>query len=269
LSSRGLSPGHRSEDYEIDLAAVVDKLALERFIIFASGGFGHTAVRYTVDHPDRMTALILNTTPIAVARYTQSMGALAAENWEYFLRLNLPPRLNTAEANEWLNRWLNPATYEDWKTMYPVSLTSNIEEQLPRLQAPTLVLHSKGFPIFGATESIKLAASIRNARLVMIDGNVMGADASEGLAAIDSFIADLSAEAKPRDGRGQSGLDGRLSMRENQVLKLIAEGKSNKEIASELTLSVRTVERHVGSIYAKIGVRGRVAAAAYARAKAG
>jgi DNA-binding CsgD family transcriptional regulator len=198
------------------------------------------------------------------------MSDLAAENWEYFLRLNLPPALDAGEANEWLERWLNPATRSDWKTMAPTSYASDVGADLASLHTPTLVLHSKGFPIFGATESTKLAASIHNARLVMIEGNTMAADASEGLAAIDSFIGELAPEAPPRrDGKGQPGLDGRLSMRENQVLKLIAEGKSNKEIAAELFLSVRTVERHVGSIYAKTGIHGRVAAAAYARARNG
>ncbi len=57
----------------------------------------------------------------------------------------------------------------------------------------------------------------------------------------------------------------RLTEREVEVLGLIAAGKSNREIASELVLSVRTVERHVTSIYAKTGVRRRVEATAYAQ----
>jgi DNA-binding NarL/FixJ family response regulator len=51
------------------------------------------------------------------------------------------------------------------------------------------------------------------------------------------------------------------------VLRLIAAGKTNREIAADLVLSVRTVELHISSIYAKIGVGGpaaRVAASGYA-----
>ena len=58
-----------------------------------------------------------------------------------------------------------------------------------------------------------------------------------------------------------------LTPREIEALRLIAAGKSNQEIAKELTLSVRTVERHISNIYAKIGVYGntaRAAATAYA-----
>jgi len=53
-----------------------------------------------------------------------------------------------------------------------------------------------------------------------------------------------------------------LTRRERDVLRLLAQGRSNDGIAAELVLSVRTVESHVASIYAKIGVSGRSARAA-------
>ncbi|MFN8633005.1 MAG: tetratricopeptide repeat protein [Chloroflexota bacterium] len=55
-----------------------------------------------------------------------------------------------------------------------------------------------------------------------------------------------------------------LTPRELEVLALIAAGRSNSEIAAELTLSVRTVERHINSIYGKLQVRGRAEATAFA-----
>jgi DNA-binding NarL/FixJ family response regulator len=48
------------------------------------------------------------------------------------------------------------------------------------------------------------------------------------------------------------------------VLRRLAGGKTNNEIAEELHVSVRTVERHVANIYAKVGARGRANATAYA-----
>jgi DNA-binding CsgD family transcriptional regulator len=53
-----------------------------------------------------------------------------------------------------------------------------------------------------------------------------------------------------------------LTRRERDVLRLLAQGRSNDDIAKELVLSVRTVESHVASVYAKIGVSGRTARAA-------
>ena len=62
--------------------------------------------------------------------------------------------------------------------------------------------------------------------------------------------------AHPRDG---------LSGREVEVLRLVAAGQTNAEIAAALVLSVKTVERHLANAYAKIGARSRVEAATYAR----
>jgi DNA-binding CsgD family transcriptional regulator len=54
-----------------------------------------------------------------------------------------------------------------------------------------------------------------------------------------------------------------LSGREIEVLRLIAAGKTNHAIATELFLSERTVHRHVTNIFDKLGVRSRTAAASY------
>jgi non-specific serine/threonine protein kinase len=56
----------------------------------------------------------------------------------------------------------------------------------------------------------------------------------------------------------------RLTSRELEVLRLLATGMSDKEIAAELSISYRTVTNHVGSVLAKLGVESRVAAATYA-----
>jgi DNA-binding NarL/FixJ family response regulator len=55
-----------------------------------------------------------------------------------------------------------------------------------------------------------------------------------------------------------------LSHREREVLALVADGLSTEEIAARLYLSVRTVERHLSNIYAKLRVSGKAARAAAA-----
>ena len=55
-----------------------------------------------------------------------------------------------------------------------------------------------------------------------------------------------------------------LSPREVEVLRLIADGRTSRDVAEELVLSIRTVERHITNIYRKINARGRAEATAYA-----
>jgi two-component system, NarL family, response regulator LiaR len=55
-----------------------------------------------------------------------------------------------------------------------------------------------------------------------------------------------------------------LTERENEVLKLLARGRANKQIASELYVSEKTVKAHVSSILMKLGVRSRTQAALHA-----
>ena len=65
--------------------------------------------------------------------------------------------------------------------------------------------------------------------------------------------------------RARTGLPlDRLSDREWQVLRLIGEGFSDKEIADALKMSVRTAENHASKVYTKLGVRGRARLIRYA-----
>jgi DNA-binding NarL/FixJ family response regulator len=64
------------------------------------------------------------------------------------------------------------------------------------------------------------------------------------------------------DERGD--LPGGLTGREAEVLRLIAAGKSNRQIAAELVISEHTVARHVQNIFTKLNVSSRSAATAFA-----
>jgi DNA-binding CsgD family transcriptional regulator len=77
--------------------------------------------------------------------------------------------------------------------------------------------------------------------------------AEPDLARVDS----LSRRAAAGDTHG-------LTARELEVLRLVAAGKSNREISAELTISEHTVARHLQNIFAKLGVSSRTAASAFA-----
>jgi DNA-binding NarL/FixJ family response regulator len=99
---------------------------------------------------------------------------------------------------------------------------------------------ARGYVLKGAAQEEVLAA-IRN---VAGGGVVFGAGAAERVLA---------------GGRSRYGAD--LTEREAQVLALVADGRSNAEIARDLGLSVKTVQNHVSRVLAKLQVRDRTQAA--------
>ena len=64
--------------------------------------------------------------------------------------------------------------------------------------------------------------------------------------------------------RNRTRLPGGLTVREAEVLVLVAAGRSNREISEELVISQKTVARHLSNIFTKLGVSSRTAAASYA-----
>jgi ATP/maltotriose-dependent transcriptional regulator MalT len=93
----------------------------------------------------------------------------------------------------------------------------------------------------------------------------------EGLAYVGEILAAFQESSTKRPvtgntvpGRGEQAMIEPLSQRERQILTLLAERLSNKEIADKLHISTATVKRHAANIYQKLGVHGRRAAVAKA-----
>ncbi len=79
-------------------------------------------------------------------------------------------------------------------------------------------------------------------------------------AAVAALIRDYMERARD----GEEVKDDPLSPRESEVVKLVAEGHTNKEIAGILVLSEKTVERHRANVLEKLGMRDRVELTRYA-----
>lgn len=73
----------------------------------------------------------------------------------------------------------------------------------------------------------------------------------------------LPPDAEPDERLTWPGRDLGLSQRESEVLVLVAEGLTNREIASTLYVGIETVKSHIANAFAKVGVRNRVQATRY------
>jgi two-component system, NarL family, response regulator LiaR len=71
--------------------------------------------------------------------------------------------------------------------------------------------------------------------------------------------AEVAEPAETAEAAGLSGLSG-ISQRELEVLCLIAEGRSNQEIADQLFLSLNTIKTHTSNLFSKLGVKRRTQA---------
>ena len=85
-----------------------------------------------------------------------------------------------------------------------------------------------------------------------------------GEIALPPSIAARALSALARGETGAAGLIEALTDREVEVLRLLAQGLTNKDIAQTLFLSVRTVEAHLRNIYGKLNVRSRTEAVLWA-----
>ncbi len=96
------------------------------------------------------------------------------------------------------------------------------------------------------------------------DRHLRTAEAMAHEIANPQLLAQVTAALAGTAGGGAEPLPGNLTARQAEVLRLLADGLTNKQIAARLYLSPGTVERHLATIYRKLGLGGRVDAARYA-----
>jgi DNA-binding NarL/FixJ family response regulator len=167
----------------------------------------------------------------------------------------LPPE--TAQREAAAIRELH--TPQGLKAAFHAAESIDVSDLMPQVETPTLVLHRREGRQ-SLDESMQVASAIPNAGLTIVDGTAFGwalQHPEAVLQAIDEFVGWVNGPEQRSDTAG-------LSPRETEVLRLLASGKSSREISSELTLAVRTVERHITNVYRKIGAHNRAQATSFA-----
>ena len=283
---RGTGSSDRDvEDYSLDahisdLEAVVDRLGLAKFDLIAATDAGPVAISYAAQHPAKVAHLALwcswaRTADLSSPRIKALMG-LINQDWELMTDTCAQMAFGWSEGElgrKAAERLREAVTQEATAAAMAAEARFDVTGSLPDVHAPTLVLHRNDVSWFPTGIAQSLAAAIPDSRLALLEGDSTAPYLGDTEAAATTLLEFLGEQpesatqpnvaspgheaepaAPPPDG---------LTAREVEVLRLVAAGRTNKEIADELVLSVRTVERHIGNIYKKIDARGRADAAAY------
>ena len=145
-----------------------------------------------------------------------------------------------------------------------VEATRRIRDSHPRTQVVVLTTYSDDNSIISALQAGALGYLTKDASRAEIGRAVLAAAA--GQAVLDPEVQQrlLIAAVRAPAAAAAGSSDTDLTPRESEVLRLIAEGKSNREIARALFVSEATVKTHVNRIFAKTGSRDRGQATRYA-----
>jgi DNA-binding NarL/FixJ family response regulator len=133
----------------------------------------------------------------------------------------------------------------------------SLQDAVERLR-PDVVLTDARLPPSETDEGIRLAERLRSTQpevgVVVLTGDELERAVREvaaGGALVDPRVVDRL--LRHVGAQADSPL-GRLTPRERETLALVAEGRTNRGIASELGITDRAVERHINSIFAKLGL---------------
>jgi pimeloyl-ACP methyl ester carboxylesterase/DNA-binding CsgD family transcriptional regulator len=268
-----------------DLEAVVNHARAESFSLLGVSAGGHLAIRYAAKHPQRVQSLIVYGAYLrGVARRNSEHGhkqvdlyvSLIREGWggtkpafrRFFTNLFIPEA--RAEQVRWFDELqLRSTDAANAIVLRRVRSEIDVTQEARAVRVPTLVMHLYEDGVVPFDEGRLVAATIDGARFVPLQGRnhiILEEDHawSTFLIEVESFVASTDGGPDGKDS-GPMAL-GALSSRELEVLRSVAEGRSNSEIAKAMFLSERTVERHLSNIYVKLGVTGKAARAASAAA---
>ena len=261
-----------------DLEAVVQHSGVDRFAVMAMSQGGPVAISYVADHLERVTRLIFYGSYAAALpnpsdeelELNEAIERIIKVGWSrptpefrrVFTSMMIPGA--SEEQMSWLDELQRVAVTAD--TLYRARherVLADATDELPRLRLPTLILHSVGDRMNEFERSRVLASGIPDARLVPLqsDNHIVLEDEPAWRVIVDEVKDFMRADAPTPASRPVEEV---LSARELEVLRLAADGLDNDAIADGLTLSVRTVERHLQNVYAKLDLTGRNARTAAA-----
>jgi DNA-binding CsgD family transcriptional regulator len=247
-----------------DLDTVMRVVGLAETALFAGFTAGPVALAYAVRYPEKVTAVVLWCTwargiEMRIPRVSAVQDMLP-QDWEIYTETMAhlllgwsagePARRFAAYMRDCVTQPVAHAIFHEYREM-------SVGDVLTQVRCPVLLLHRRSVPFPSVSLATDLVAELSDGRLALLEGS-SGApylgDMDEVVRAVDGFLAEREKAAYP-DG---------LTAREVEVLRLIAAGKSNREIADHLVISSNTVARHISNIFTKTRAANRAEAASYA-----
>ncbi|MGC9357029.1 MAG: response regulator [Anaerolineae bacterium] len=142
-----------------------------------------------------------------------------------------------------------------------VQATRRIRQISPRTQVVVLTSFARDDLLFAAIKAGALSYLLKDADAETVLHAIHAADRGEAILhprVARRLMAEVTAPTKGRDPAAD------LTPREMEVLQLIAQGRSNAEIAADLVITERTVKAHVSNLLGKLHLSDRTQAAVYA-----
>ncbi|MDP9181090.1 MAG: hypothetical protein M3O21_05140 [Chloroflexota bacterium] len=199
-----------------DLEAVVDRVAPERFTLFAGHRFGLVAIAYAARHPERLSHLILGHTSARISDFesprNRAVFDLLDKDWELYVETLAHTNSGWSEG-EGAHGWaaiMRAATRPDLvRRIFGATSEWDVTSLLSAVRTPTLVLHRREFPQWSPDVARNLASEIPDARLVMLEGAShvphRGDNMSAVLRAVDEFLSDRESPLQPDAPEPPSG----------------------------------------------------------------
>ena len=146
-----------------------------------------------------------------------------------------------------------------------VEATREITAFAPRTRVVVLTISDEDADVVDAVMAGACGYLLKDSSIQELIAGIRAASAGDSLISpqIAAKVLQLLRAQKP-DTASREAIRGELSEREVEVLKLIANGKDNAEIARELFISPKTVKNHISNILMKLQIENRIQAAVYA-----